>query len=110
MESGEMKNEQKKILRVFAEKVRKIYPTARIWAFGSYARETSIADSDFDICVVLPEVQPDDRFVISDIAWEVSLDYDLHLSTIVIPAKDFEHGPVSVSPLIDAVRSEGVSA
>ncbi len=105
-----MKNEQKEILQVFAEKVRKIYPDARIWAFGSYVSETASADSDFDICVVLPEVQSDDRFAISDIAWEVSLDHGLHLSTIVIPSMDFEHGPVSVSPLMDAVRSEGVSA
>jgi predicted nucleotidyltransferase len=108
-EIGKIENEQKNILQVFAEKVRKIYPNARIWAFGSYARGTAIADSDFDICVVLPELQSDDRFAISDIAWEVSLDHVLHLSTIMIPARDFEHGLVSVSSLIEVVRREGVS-
>ncbi len=102
-----MKNDHMKILREFAKRVRSVYPAARIWVFGSYVRGSGRADSDLDICVVLPKVQPDDRFAISDIAWEVSLMHDKHLSTVVIPESDFNEGPLSVSPLLDAVRSEG---
>ncbi len=105
-----MDNKHMKILRIFSDKVRRVYPDARIWMFGSYARGTASADSDLDLCVVIPHVLPDDRFTISDMAWEISLAHDLHLSTVVVPAEDFERGPVSVSPLLDAVRDEGVSA
>ena len=36
-----MKEEQTKVLRELAEKIRHKYPKARIWAFGSYARDTA---------------------------------------------------------------------
>ena len=105
-----MKSNPETILREFSAMVRGTYPDAKIWMFGSYARGTASPDSDLDVCVVLPQVSGDDRFAISDMAWEVSLDHNLHLSTVVLPAKDFVSGPVSVSPLLHAVRDEGVPA
>jgi uncharacterized protein len=107
---GIMKSNHETILHEFSAMVRRTYPDARIWMFGSYARGTASPDSDLDICVVLPQVQGDDRFTISDMAWEASLVHDVHLSTVVLPAADFESGPVSVSPLLHAVRDEGVPA
>jgi DNA polymerase sigma len=105
-----MREEQKKILKEFAGKVREVYPHARIWAFGSYARDTAIRESDLDICVVIPRLQPDDRLAVSDMAWEIGFNHDLHLSTVVVSEDDFERGPVSSSPLLEAVRSEGIAA
>ena len=105
-----MKSNHETILQEFSAMVRRTYPDARIWMFGSYARGTASQDSDLDVCVVLPRVSGNDRFAISDMAWEVSLDHGLHLSTVVLPTKDFESGPVSVSPLLHAVRDEGVPA
>ncbi len=98
------------ILRGLAEKVRQKYPHARIWLFGSHARGTATEESDLDICVVLPEVHPVDRLAVSDMAWEVGFAYDLHVSTIVVSEKDFEEGPVSSSPLVETIRSEGIAA
>ena len=94
----------------FADKIRNRYPGAIILAFGSHAKGTATPESDLDICVVLPKMEPDDRIAISDIAWETGLNHDLHLSTVVVSQKDFEHGPLSVSPFIEAVRNEGVAA
>ena len=105
-----MREEPTKILKEFAGKVRRVYPKARIWAFGSYARDTATIESDLDICVVLPQMQPKDRIAVSDMAWEVGFEHDLHISTVVVSEKAFEQGPVSVSPLLNAVRSEGVAA
>jgi predicted nucleotidyltransferase len=105
-----MRNEQRKILEKFAKKIREVYPDARIWAFGSYAGDTATKESDLDICVVLPLLSPDDRLTVSDIAWEVGFHHDLHLSTIVVSERDFEQGPISASPLLDAVRNKGIAA
>jgi len=105
-----MHEKTQQILQKFALKVRQAYPNARIWAFGSHVRGVATPDSDLDIFVVLPQMEPHDRFVVSDIAWEVGFAHDLHLSTVVVSEKDFEQGPVSVSPLVDAVRKEGVAA
>ena len=105
-----MQDKQKTILRCFAERVREFYPKARIWAFGSRAWGTPAAESDLDLCVVLPSFKPEDRISVSDIAWEIGFEQDMHLSTIVISEEDFERGPVSASPLLHAIRNEGVAA
>lgn len=105
-----MKREQQKILQEFAEKVRTKYPEAQIWAFGSYAKGTATSESDLDICVVIPEMQQQDRLAISDLAWEIGLAHDLYLSTVVFSENDFERGAISVSPLLDAIRNEGIAA
>ncbi len=105
-----MEREHKQILREFAEKVRTRYHGAQIWAFGSYARGTATTESDLDICVVIPGMLHQDRLVISDLAWEIGLIHDLYLSTVVFSEDDFKRGAVSVSPLLDAVRNEGIAA
>jgi uncharacterized protein len=99
-----------RILNNFSEKLRKTFPEARVWLFGSYAKGEETSESDLDVCVVLPEIKREDRLAISDIAWEVGLSYDIHISTIVISQSNFEHGPVSSSSLIHAIRTEGVAA
>lgn len=105
-----MQDEQRKLLMIFAGKVRQKYPEARIWAFGSHVRGTATAESDLDICVVLPHLEPEDRISISDIAWEVGFEHDLYISTIVVSETDFEQGPVSASPLLSTIRNEGIAA
>ncbi len=105
-----MQSRQRKILGIFADQVRSMYPKARIWAFGSYVGGEATVESDLDICVVIPQMQLDDRLVISDIAWEVGFAHDLHLSTIVVSEEKFEQGPIAASPLLEAIRNEGVAA
>ncbi len=105
-----MEPKQHHVLQKFAERVRKDYPRALVRAFGSTVKGTSTSESDLDVCVVIPQMQPDDRIAISDIAWEVGFAHDLHLSTIVISTQDFTHGPASVSPLLASIRTEGLAA
>ena len=99
-----------RILNEFAAKVRCEYPNARIWLFGSQAQKTANEESDLDVCIVLPNAYTAERLAVSDMAWEIGLKHDLHISTVVISEKDFELGPVSVSPLVEAIRSEGIAA
>jgi predicted nucleotidyltransferase len=105
-----MEKKQLESLREFADTIRDRYPGSMIFAFGSHARGSASQESDLDVCVVLPRMESKDRIAVSDIAWETGLKHDLHLSTVVISQKDFEHGPLSVSPFIQAIRSEGVAA
>ena len=97
------------ILKEFADKIRRSYPNARISLFGSYANGTATTESDMDVCVVLPELSTHDRFAVSDIAWEVSLSHDVHISTLVFSKNDIEIGAVSASPLVDSIRNQGVA-
>jgi len=105
-----MQKRERDILNIFAEQVRNLYPKAQIWAFGSYVRGEATFESDLDVCVVIPDMQPDDRLVISDIAWEVGFAHDLHLATIVISKEKLDHGAFAANPLLQAIRDEGVAA
>jgi predicted nucleotidyltransferase len=97
-------------LNKFAAKVRSKYPGAKIRAFGSYVRGTATEESDLDVCVVLKKSGPEDRLAISDIAWDVGFDSGILVSTIVISEDAYENGPISASPLVKTIRSEGVPA
>ena len=98
------------VVRESADKVRRRYPDANIWVFGSCARGDASNESDIDVCVVIPEMHSKDRFVISDLAWDVSFYHNVHLSTIVFSQKDFDDGPASTNPLIDVIKTEGIAA
>ena len=104
-----MKKNFIEILKKFSGQVLSEYPGADVRAFGSYPKGTATPDSDLDVCVILGKVTPEDRLHISDIAWEVGLDYDILISTIVISEDEYNRGPMSVSPLIETVRSEGIT-
>jgi uncharacterized protein len=97
-------------LNKFAAKVRSKYPGSKIRAFGSYARGMATEESDLDVCVVLKKLGPEDRLAISDMAWDVGFESGILVSTIVISEDAYENGPMSASPLVEAIRSEGVSA
>jgi predicted nucleotidyltransferase len=46
-------DQDRRILDKFSREIRKRFPDAKIWAFGSRSRGTAEWDSDFDVCVVL---------------------------------------------------------
>ena len=91
-------------------RVHKRFSDARIWAFGSRARGEGTWESDFDIFIVLSEVdQKKDRWI-RDIAWEVGFENDRVITTVLIDKEQFEHGPMSESTIVANILREGISA
>lgn len=105
-----MQERDRAILEQFAVRVRALYPSARMWAFGSRTRGQAQSDSDLDVCVVLDRLDPEIRSIISEIAWEVGFAQDLLICTVVFSREMFERGPASASPLVRTIREEGVAA
>jgi predicted nucleotidyltransferase len=98
------------ILNQFAQQVRQKFPEAQIWAFGSRARGNAQPDSDLDICVVLETLNTASKKIISQLAWEVGFDNDLLITTVKYSRYQFEQGPCTVSPLVQAIHREGIAA
>ncbi|MBW2038255.1 MAG: nucleotidyltransferase domain-containing protein [Deltaproteobacteria bacterium] len=98
------------ILNEFSSRIRKHFPEARIWAFGSRVRGVATWESDLDICIVLDRVDNEIDRRIRDIAWEVGFENDRVITTIVFDSDQFEKGPMSESTLIDNILQEGVAA
>lgn len=89
-------------------KLQEITPVLKLVIYGSRARGNFFPDSDLDVYMEVPEITPDLRREISGIAWEVGFENGVIISTFVVTPFDIEEGPIGASPLINAVKSEGI--
>lgn len=105
-----MSPEDRRILGLFANRVRALAPSASICAFGSRARGSAPPEADLDLCVVLSEVTRDLRDAIYGIAWEIGFDEGCVLAPIILSEEAFERAPMSASTLVANIRREGVAA
>ena len=92
--------EDKQILKILANKVRKLYPEARIWVFGSRARGDASWDSDFDVFIVLARKDESVEATIRNICWEIGFENDRVITTVILDENQFEYGPMSESTLV----------
>jgi len=105
-----MSQKDRKIFREFKTRIKERYSEACTWAFGSRVRGEATRDSDFDVFIVLNEVdQKADRYI-RDIAWEVGFANEPVITTILIDKEQFENGPMSESSIVANILREGISA
>jgi uncharacterized protein len=105
-----MNQSDREIFDIFVAHVRRRFPDARLWAFGSRARGGAAWDSDFDICVVLDALDRGADKALSNIAWEVGFAHDRVITVIPFSREEFERGPFSESTLVETIRREGIAA
>lgn len=105
-----MSPEDRRVLGLFAKRVRALAPSASVCAFGSRARGSAPPESDLDLCVVLPEVTRELRDATYAIAWEIGFDEGCVLAPIILSEEAFERAPMSASTLVANIRREGVAA
>ena len=86
-----LKSEERKILKRFKAEVEKILGNRldRVVLFGSRSRGDADSESDFDLLVIVRNLEKTDRQRVFDIAADLSLDYGTVLAVLVLPAKDF---------------------
>ena len=105
-----MSKQDKRIFDEFTTRVRVRLPDAQIWAFGSRVRGNATWDSDFDVCIVLDQLDQKTDKWLRQIAWEVGFDNERVITTIVLDKDQFENGPMSESTLVANIMREGIAA
>lgn len=98
------------VLEKFAATIRRDFPDAEIWAFGSRVRGNASADSDLDVCVVVDNFNEAVDKKIIEAAWETGFDNDIVISTVTYSKQDFRNGAVSSSPFIKSILLTGIAA
>ncbi len=77
--------------------------------FGSYARGEAEAESDVDLLIATDHALPRPvRHQITDIVFEVNLEYETNFSPLVVDNASREHGMISVLPIRAAIQEEGI--
>jgi predicted nucleotidyltransferase len=104
-----MTAEDRRLVELFASRVRGNVAGAAIWAFGSRARGTAHPESDLDLCVVVPRLSPEVRESIYGAAWEIGFEHGRVLTPVILSQHDFERGPMSASTLVANIRRDGVA-
>jgi predicted nucleotidyltransferase len=105
-----MSAQDSQILETFATQVRRHFPKAQIWAFGSRARGEGTCESDLDVCVVLNRHDQYVDDIIDQIAWEVGFQHEVVISAVCFAHEEFEHGPMSESTLVMNILRDGITA
>ena len=101
-----------KQLEALSEIKRRLLEKFDIKAFvlyGSVARGQADEESDVDLLVVTS--QPLTRFErheITNVVFEVNLQYDTNFSTLVVDQKSWETGIISVLPVRDEIIRDGI--
>ncbi len=100
---------QRQALADLANRLHSRFDVAQLILFGSVARNETNEESDIDLLILTSH--PLDRIKrheITDLVCEINLEYDTNFSALVVDQKNWENGPVSVLPLRQAVREEGI--
>ena len=95
------------LLEELAGSITLHYPQAQVILFGSYARGDYTKDSDFDICVLLPEITENRSDMRVDIACAVRRGFPMPFDVLLYTFDEFEEWSKSKSRLQYTIKNEG---
>lgn len=102
--------EKDELLQRVKTAVQALAPTAEIILYGSRAKGTASADSDWDFLILLPS--PKDKTLearIKDRLYDMELETDTVLTSIIRGQQEWRSPRYAVLPLRQEIEKDGVS-
>ena len=103
-----LKQSLEELLNEIANSITSQYPDSRVILFGSYARGDYSKDSDFDICVLVPQITENRSDMRVDMACAVRKDFPMPFDIILYTFDEFEKYSKSKSRLQYKIKTEGI--
>ena len=89
--------------------LRTQFPISQIVLFGSKARGDDDEESDIDLLLLTErKIAWKERKAIIDALFEIELSYDVVLSPLIVPIRDWNEGTFSIMPIHKEVAKDGV--
>lgn len=103
-------NEQK-ALQEFARNVRRSLGSVvlEIGLFGSASRGEADADSDLDVFILVESRSDETDDIISGMAFEVNLQYDVVISPVIFSRDEFQRPAIRESPFVQNLQSDKIN-
>lgn len=100
---------QLQALSEIKRRVRENFDIKAFVLYGSVARGQADEESDVDLLVVTSKpLTRFERHEITNVVFEVNLQFDTNFSTLVVDLKSWETGIISVLPIRDEIMRDGI--
>lgn len=102
--------QDKAALQILKYRIIRDFPVEGLILFGSVVRDENDHESDIDIAVITTyPLNRSERHGITDLVFEVNLEYGSNISTLVVDKDSWESGPISQMPISKEIRREGIA-
>ena len=91
--------------------LREQFPVERVVLFGSKVRGDDDIESDIDLLVLTRRrMSRQEQDQITSALFDLQLELEVVISTLVVPTEEWEHGLYQVLPIRHEIDREGVAA
>ena|SRR3990172_12507456 len=106
-----LRDNDRKAIEAAVKVLGQKFPVVQIVLYGSKARGTDDPESDIDLLVLTSrELTWQERDAVTDALFDVELDYNVVISTIVVSDREWSAGRYAVLPIHDEIERDGVAA
>lgn len=100
---------QKQALEKIRVKLFSDFSIKKMIIYGSASRDELSPESDIDLLIIMKfPIDREERHRITDIVFEINLEFATNYSTLVVDENAWENGLYSVLPLKEEVLNEGI--
>jgi uncharacterized protein len=97
-----------KIAREFKKRLADAVEIVDLRVYGSKARGDDDEYSDLDVFIEVVRLDRKTRDLISEIAWQTSLENSIVISPLVFSVDEIQNSPLRASPILLNIREEGI--
>jgi predicted nucleotidyltransferase len=84
----------KETVKIYADDVRQVFPVAKVFLYGSYAKGTATEHNDVDVCFFLTKLDDEDCIKVLAKLLNLSHKYDLDIEPNVFEVSDlYDNNP-----------------